>query len=229
MEIEKIYSDYDTYFTTLMPEWKVKPYDLILKLVNLNDIDSIKFLIENADEIFSLKTQYVYRAMIRYWFSNAIGRLNRVDLLNSGIKLNYKSLAEGAIEGKNYNMFLYGFDKIKNELSKEEISDIIELSAAEQNLSVLKFLLDTYTDEFRKMKKSIISMSILHNLTDTLSFLIEQGIATLDELKDMLDKKRFEGRENKNLMNFIQSYTILGKRKTREEHMEIIPKRQRIV
>ena len=228
MEMQnKIINDYKTYFFSIFPQWQEKQYELILKLVNLNDINSIKFLMENADEIFPLKTINTYKGVIEEWFSNAIGRLNRVDLLNSGIELHYQSLIEGAIEGKNYNMFLYAFDKIKNELTEEEIPDIIELAAAEQNISVLKFLLDKYIDEFPEIINNIIEITISNNSTDTLRFLIEQGIATLDEIKDMAYKIGVRVREKQNLMNFIQSYSILGKRKRIEEYMEIIPKRQR--
>ena len=228
MEMQnKIINDYKIYFLSIFPQWQEEPYDLILKLVNLNDINSIKFLVENADQIFSMKNYSLSSEDIIANYSNIIGRLNRVDLLNSDIELDYTEIVNGAIEGKNYNMFLYGFEKIEDELINGEITQFIELAAANQNLEVLKYLFDSHGDEFYGFEESLLYIAISDNLTDTLRFLVEEGISTLDSLKHMASKGKFKN--DKNLMNFIQSYTILGKRKTREEHMEIIPKRQRIV
>ena len=224
MEVESR-NNYNTYFTSLVPNWKIKTYDLISKLVNLNDINSITFLIENADEIFSTKNYSLSSDDIIANYSNIIGRFNRVDLLNSDIELDYTELVNGAIEGKNYNMFLYGFEKIEDELSNGEITQFIELAAVNQNLEVLKYLFDSHATEFYGFEESLLYIAISDNLTDTLRFLVEEGISSLDSLKHMASKGEFKN--DKNLMNFIQSYSILGKRKRKEEYMEIIPKRQR--
>jgi len=232
MEIEPttntIFEDYINYFNSLEPDWKSNPRKLLEILLESNNIQAVKFLYDNIETMNKIFPNLrFYKEDIIAILSEFIGYNNRIDLLKSGLELNKFYLIAGAIEGDQYNMFLYLFDKKSDLSSPENIANFIDIATSAGNIYVLKFFMDFYTDEFIKNIDNILIVALIDNRTEILDLLMKRGLITPETLINMYQTPQFKN--NINLKNYLAGITLLGKKRKREVDIERETKRLRII
>ena len=232
MEIEPTpntnFENYINYFNSLEPNWKSNTYNLLNILLESNDIEAVKFLFDNIETINKMFPNLkFYKEDVIAITSEYIGYNNRIDLLKMGLELDKFYLIVGAINGDQYNMFLYLFDEKSDISSPENIANFIDVATSIGNMYVLRFFIDFYTDEFIKNIDNILFVSLLDNRTDVIDLLMERGLITAEKLINIYQTPKFKN--NINLKNYLAGITLLGRKRKREVDIEREAKRLRII
>ena len=233
MEIETTtpnteFEDYINYFNSLEPDWIINTRKLLENLLESNNIEAVKFLSDNIETLNKMFPDLrFYKEDIIALTSEFIGYNNRIDLLKMGLEINKICLIVGAINGDQYNMFLYLFDEKGDMSSPENIAIFIDMATSSGNMYVLKFFMNFYTDEFIKNIDNILTIAIIDNRTEVIDLLIERGLITTETLINMYQTARFKN--SINLKNYLEGITLLGRKRKREVDIEREAKRLRII
>lgn len=204
------------YFNQLHPLWNTSIMELeslLIKLIKNDNIEEIKFIFKNLQNLglsFVNDVEMVLNILAQH-YSHVVGLENKVNLLNTGIPINYELLIKGAAEGNHYNLFKYAIQNIKP-YELDFLEELLEIAAYHASIDVLDEIINIAEKEnFDFDYYNLLFHAAFNNKTNVLKYLVEKGLVTLDEMRLLSQKQNF-----KNLANFLNSYSVLGKRKREE-------------
>lgn len=218
---------YINYFNTLEPGWRLcqgEFMSLIAKLTEQDKIDAINFILNNLKDLGLTflnenNINEILENIIDY-YSELVGLDNKVDFLISGLPINKKTLINGALEADNVDIITYLIEN--DEFNEIDIEELSELAVSFGSVEVLKKIIEILEDEeFCPVYYDLILTAAYNEQFDILKYFLETGIVTLDKLKEIARKKKLY-----NITNFLNSFSVLGKRK-REEAQYPTSKRRR--
>jgi len=204
--------DYVDYFNKIYPRWNKDLNGLIKILVHDDNADALIYLLKEANNL-NIKLAPSEKHKIIDNYSYQIGFQNKVNLLHAGLTLNYMFIVIGTIEGNHFNMFLYAYEKFSQD-EENDMTEFLMTAIKSGNVDVLKYFVETgdLIIDYDDILEDIIANAAISNRTNILNYLVEMGIVDLDSLRTYASINY-----DKNILNFINSYTMLGKRKRTEE------------